>query len=715
MKIYSMTATFGKLSHQTLTLKPGLNVVTAPNEWGKSTWCAFVVAMLYGINTREQTKTGFLADKEHYTPWSGEPMSGRMDLNWNGRDITIERRSKGRGFFNDFKAYETESGIAVEELTAANCGSLLLGVEQSVFTRAGFLRQSDMAVTADEKLRTRLNALVTTADESTDGDDLARKLKELKNRCRFNKTGLLPQAESQREELRDKLNRLETLRGSHQNITRRQQELEQYRRTLENHKAALAWEAAGEHAKRLEEARAKQQIAVRQVELLLEDCRNLPTPEQAESELAQLRQLREKQEELNRRSRLMPPPPQMPPVPEPFRGMEPEEAVRDAQVSERVYQEDKQALLKGGRWLPALPALAGVLLLILLWEHWWALAAGVICLGAAAIWLRSVAADRRRRENTMHTLEQRYKPLSPGQWVEAAQRYAQTQQTYTRDLETCRENLSRLQTQMQEVEEQLVQFTGGGSVSQRETELLEVGRRRRALEEAQREARHFDELTRTLEDGCWQVSAPAFPDQLTLPAGRTEEELNRTALEQARLLEQLGVVQGQIQALGQKETLERQLQQVQQRVDKLENIYQAAVYAMQVQQAATQELQRRFAPRISQRAQQIMGRLTDGRYDRILLDNDLHISSGAQGEDTLRDNLWRSSGTADQLYFALRLAVAEELTPNAPLLLDDALVRFDDTRMAAAINVLREYGQDKQVILFTCQNREETYIKENVL
>ena len=40
MKIYSMTATFGKLSHETLTFKPGLNVIEAPNEWGKSTWCA---------------------------------------------------------------------------------------------------------------------------------------------------------------------------------------------------------------------------------------------------------------------------------------------------------------------------------------------------------------------------------------------------------------------------------------------------------------------------------------------------------------------------------------------------------------------------------------------------------------------------------------------------------------------------------------------------
>ena len=87
MRIYKMTATFGKLEHATLELKPGLNVITAPNEWGKSTWCAFLVAMLYGLDTRAKSTKNARADKERYAPWSGSPMAGRIDLHWNGRDI----------------------------------------------------------------------------------------------------------------------------------------------------------------------------------------------------------------------------------------------------------------------------------------------------------------------------------------------------------------------------------------------------------------------------------------------------------------------------------------------------------------------------------------------------------------------------------------------------------------------------------------------------
>ena len=51
-----MTATFGKLEGETLDLNQSLNVLCAPNEWGKSTWCAFLTAMLYGIDTRERSR-----------------------------------------------------------------------------------------------------------------------------------------------------------------------------------------------------------------------------------------------------------------------------------------------------------------------------------------------------------------------------------------------------------------------------------------------------------------------------------------------------------------------------------------------------------------------------------------------------------------------------------------------------------------------------------
>ena len=66
MRIKRMTATFGGLTEQRLELAPGLNLIQAPNESGKSTWAGFLKAMLYGIDTRDRDKKGHLADKNRY-------------------------------------------------------------------------------------------------------------------------------------------------------------------------------------------------------------------------------------------------------------------------------------------------------------------------------------------------------------------------------------------------------------------------------------------------------------------------------------------------------------------------------------------------------------------------------------------------------------------------------------------------------------------------
>ena len=141
-------------------------------------------------------------------------------------------------------------------------------------------------------------------------------------------------------------------------------------------------------------------------------------------------------------------------------------------------------------------------------------------------------------------------------------------------------------------------------------------------------------------------------------------------------------------------------------MEKLEKTYTALVIAQDTLAEARAELQRRFAPRITKRAQKLLSAMTDGRYHSLTMREDFSLQAGAGQEDTVHDAIWRSDGTLDQLYLALRLAVAEELTPNAPLILDDALVRFDDRRMKAAVALLKEMAKDKQIICFTCQGRE---------
>ena len=208
MILLQLRANFGKL-HGTLTLHEGLNELCLPNEAGKSTWSAFLLAMLYGIDTRERAtrENQNLPAKERYRPWDGSSMEGAIDLIWNGRAITIERRSQGRTPMGAFRAYETESGTPVPELTAENCGRMLCGAERSVFERTAFVRQLGMAVSSDAQLEQRLSALVTTGEEGPSASALEKKLRDLKNKYTY-RTGLLPRLQARRDELQAQLSAL---------------------------------------------------------------------------------------------------------------------------------------------------------------------------------------------------------------------------------------------------------------------------------------------------------------------------------------------------------------------------------------------------------------------------------------------------------------------------------------------------------------------------
>jgi uncharacterized protein YhaN len=52
----------------------------------------------------------------------------------------------------------------------------------------------------------------------------------------------------------------------------------------------------------------------------------------------------------------------------------------------------------------------------------------------------------------------------------------------------------------------------------------------------------------------------------------------------------------------------------------------------------------------------------------------------------------------------------------APLVLDDALVAFDDHRLSLALDLLQELSAQRQILLFTCQSRERQALsgRENV-
>lgn len=695
MRILSMTATFGKLNNETITFDPKLQVIERPNEWGKSTWCAFITAMLYGIESRQRTTGAVLADKERYSPWSGGSMTGSMDIEYCGRRITIERQTKGRTPMNQFRAYDTVTGADIPELTADNCGQTLLGVEKEVFLRSAFIKQSDLPVSDTQALHARLNALVTTGDDSGAAEALAEKLNALKNKCRHNKTGLLPEAEKQREDLRLKLRQQRELQSQQVSLQEQLESLAEYEQQLLNHKAALAYAESLSYTQKLAAAQSARDMAKTRLEALTADCKELPSEAELEQKLSSLRQLRAQREDVQMLSQMLPAAPQMPAA----EGFSPQIAKADFEAYTALCQ--KRSPLPFILAAVLLILGAGLLLLPMPW-----LFAAVVPVAASIALIISDNSKKQKQNAEKQRLLAKYPGISPENWINVAQNKANIRQQYEADLRSYEQQNQAVRLQMQQLKEKSDALTGGMSITEFEHTLLDAKQKRSVLNDAHRELARAEELLSALQGSQPAVTPPAQPDNLTYTAQETARLLSDAAVNRSQLQHRLGQCHGQMAALEPEEQLSVQFDKVSDRIVRLEQIYSAVILAQEYLEKATQELQQRFAPRISQRAQATMAQLTDGRYDRLYLKNNLTLDTGAKGEVPLYAPQWRSDGTMDQLYFALRLAIAQELTPDAPLILDDAFVRFDDDRLTKALELLKEESTQRQVLIFTCQSRE---------
>ena len=107
-------------------------------------------------------------------------------------------------------------------------------------------------------------------------------------------------------------------------------------------------------------------------------------------------------------------------------------------------------------------------------------------------------------------------------------------------------------------------------------------------------------------------------------------------------------------------------------------------------------------------ASRILSDITDGKYTRLVVEDGLALSLLSDGRKIPIAAV--SQGTIEQVYFSLRMAAGELLyEEDYPVILDDTFVCYDDKRLERALKWL--YENKKQILLFTCQKREEEALK----
>lgn len=230
--------------------------------------------------------------------------------------------------------------------------------------------------------------------------------------------------------------------------------------------------------------------------------------------------------------------------------------------------------------------------------------------------------------------------------------------------------------------------------------------------------REFDALTGALADDGDGLSvaeltdecAAADPDQLAARDETASQEIQsmRERLMEARqsqlaarqAFEAVGGDDGAARASAERQSALAEMKDIAEQYVRLRST------AILLQWAIDRYRREKQGP-LLQRAGQLFSILTGNSFTDLQLEfdqNDNARLAGIRHDGKSVSVTGMSTGSADQLYLALRVAAIEDYldhAPPLPFIADDLFINFDDDRAAAGFRVLGELARKTQVLFFT--------------
>lgn len=192
---------------------------------------------------------------------------------------------------------------------------------------------------------------------------------------------------------------------------------------------------------------------------------------------------------------------------------------------------------------------------------------------------------------------------------------------------------------------------------------------------------------------------------------RSEEAMLRKSLAEAE--NRLHMLRGELEAERRNARdiagLEGELEYLHRRKQELDFLYKAYDEAIAALRYVINKVSDEYLPTLSAKATKLLNEITAGRYSSVRLDADWNITMDCTEKGNIEPTVV-STGTADQVYFALRAACTDLLSAGRtmPMILDDPFVNFDRDRLTRVLDVLKALSEHNQIILLT----HDTYVLE---
>lgn len=208
------------------------------------------------------------------------------------------------------------------------------------------------------------------------------------------------------------------------------------------------------------------------------------------------------------------------------------------------------------------------------------------------------------------------------------------------------------------------------------------------------EAEDSEWAYRPEEIAALRARIEALDAEIETLAGRAESLT--TEIHHLRDRETVDAVDGAIMGLREKET-------------RLSATRDRSWVLAQIIREADRSFREKHQPDLVRRASEHLSNLTEGRYTGLIIDEvgdgDLFqvVGPGLPKPVPLAAPI--STGTLEQAYLAIRLAIVDHLdhgSEKLPLFIDEAFANWDAPRRDRGFDVLRELSETRQVFAFTC-------------
>ena len=739
---------FGKLHDLDLRFSEGLHVIVQPNGWGKSTLASFLCAMFYGLgNSRKKDPD----TRKLYTPWQGGPFGGSLVFRTDRGAYRVLRTFGAKSREDTFFLYDAETGLPSGDYTEA-LGRELFGIDAASFARSVYMPQllsgsPSAPAPAGGSTSARAGHAAPLPTLPPAAPDVRARITDLGGedadlrRCDSACAALRKEADALDPDRRggairkasETLERLQAdavrIPALEENVRALAQRHEDLRRQLQ----AAAQEQASLHQRSADLGRSMEASRILRERALAENEYAL-----AEEELSRIRAQKTAMEarlsEAESRRRAVSAPSGTEALEAQRRDLD--EQIRDAQTRQlriarrgsllqQEIREDREDLHRrreqADAWHYRIAAASGTVPLFCVLAFLFLLLAGFLFAGEYGLLplLLSLAAAGLSAAAAWYFHDLRAAQAAGEEALDAdSGRLAGKQDRLhelVRSSEALRVRLSRLEAEQQAVCRRIEEISRGPAAADAETAALQAQLEDLATAEAAARDRLHAAAVRKDARAAQAGTSPDEEEALLATSHLAGDE----PLTLAELSEELLALQRETETLQQEERSCRE--QLDTAEEQLSHCRESA--------AASEETKRQIAEmtdrlRLLQAAQACLRDAAssysrqymlpfleafESYYDRLsgdplLFHSDTSLGITAEAEGLPREFPSFSTGSRDLLEICRHLALCDSMYRGEKpfLILDDPFVNLDDARLGAALQLIRELAQDRQILYLTC-------------